>query len=98
MTTQVWLNNTEVDAMNFQHETISTSAGQQLRKIKFDFKVTSAEYHDIAVLLYEMDFHIKVPEKELEFEASISNYSTSITNLYKENQVADYYLELTEKG
>ena len=98
MTTKVWINDTEIDALNFQQETVNDSSDKQLRKIKFDFKVTSEEYHDIAVLLYEMDFRIKVPEEELDFEATISNYSTSITNLYKENQVADYYLELLEKA
>ncbi|RNF39100.1 DUF3219 family protein [Planococcus salinus] len=97
MTTKVWINDTEIEALNFQKEQVSGSSGQPLQKIKFDFKVTSEEYHDIAVLLYGMDFRIKVPEEELDFEASISNYSTSITNLYKEGQTADYYLELIEK-
>ena len=45
-----------------------------------------------------MDFRIRVPQKELDFPAAITNYSTSITNLYEENQVADYSLELTEKA
>jgi len=97
--TQVWIDDTEIDALNFKEETFTGSdSGQSRRKIAFDFKVTSAEYHDIAVLLYKMEFRIRVPEKKLDFFAAISNYSTSITNLYKENQVADYTLELTEKA
>lgn len=97
--TQVWIDDREITALNFQEETISTDSTEKPRKkVSFDFKVTSAEYHDVAVLLYKMDFHIRVPEKELDFFAAISNYSTSITNLYEENQVADYKLELTEKA
>ncbi len=97
--TLVWIDETEIDALNFQEESIPSGvAGKTKRKIAFDFKVTSADYHDIAVLLYQMEFRIRVPEKELDFFAAISNYSTSITNLYVENQVADYKLELTEKA
>ena len=97
--TTVWIDDTEIDAFNFQEELIADNvSGKTKQKIAFDFKVTSAEYHDIAVLLYKMEFRIRVPEKELDFFAAISNYSTSITNLYKENQVADYKLELTEKA
>ncbi|PSL40383.1 uncharacterized protein DUF3219 [Planomicrobium soli] len=97
--TLVWIDDTKIDALSFQEETITDDAsGKTKRKIAFDFKVTSAEYHDIAVLLYKMEFRIQVPEKELDFFAAISNYSTSITNLYEEDQVADYKLELTEKG
>lgn len=99
METTVWINDTEIHAFNFK-EKLSKQPGsqQQKRKISFDFKVTSEEYHDIAVLLYEMNFQIRVPAQELEFEASISNYSTSITDLYKPGQVADYYLELVEQA
>lgn len=63
-----------------------------------DFKVTSEAYHDIAVLLYDMDFRVVVPGEGAEFHASISNYYTDTTNLYDGNQVADYHLELTEKA
>ncbi|TWT02392.1 DUF3219 family protein [Planomicrobium sp. CPCC 101079] len=97
--TLVWIDDTKIDALNFRAETIPDAvSGKKKQKITFDFKVTSAEYHDIAVLLYKMEFRIRVPEKEMDFFAAISNYSTSITNLYKENQVADYKLELTEKA
>ncbi|MBD8015182.1 MULTISPECIES: DUF3219 family protein [Planococcus] len=98
METTVWINDTQINAYNFKEETVEdTSSQQQKRKISFDFKVTSEEYHDIAVLLYEMNFRIRVPEQKLEFDASIANYSTSITDLYKPGQVADYYLELIEQ-
>ncbi|WP_142827448.1 DUF3219 family protein [Planococcus soli] len=99
METTVWINDTEIHAFNFTKELSKQPNSQQRkRKISFDFKVTSEEYHDIAVLLYEMNFRIRVPAQKLEFEASISNYSTSITDLYKPGQVADYYLELVEQA
>jgi hypothetical protein len=97
MNTTVWIDDTQIAALNFQEETVMDS-GKAKKKIAFDFKVTSEEYHDIAVLLYKMEFRIRVPEKDLDFFAAISNYSTSITNLYEENQVADYKLELIEKA
>lgn len=99
METTVWINNTEIHALNFKEEwSKQPHPHKPKRKISFDFKVTSEEYHDIAVLLYEMNFKIRVPAQELEFDASISNYSTSITDLYKPGQVADYYLELVEQA
>lgn len=98
METTVWINDTQINAYNFKEEaTEEPNSHPPKRKISFDFKVTSEEYHDIAVLLYKMNFRIRVPEQELEFNASISNYSTSITDLYKPGQVADYYLELIEQ-
>ncbi|MBT2581433.1 DUF3219 family protein [Planococcus sp. ISL-109] len=66
------------------------------RHVVCDFKVTSDAYHDIAVLLYEMNFHVRIPHGNLAFDASISNYFTDTTNLYKGNEVADYHVELTE--
>ena len=98
MDVQIQLNNQIFDALNFSEESIMDLTGQQhRRKIIFDFKVTSESYHDVAVLLYEMEFHVRIPEKNLDFQASISNYSTSVTNLYLDGQVADYHLELIEK-
>lgn len=98
METIIWINDTEIHALNFKEQLIEgDTSNQKKRKISFDFKVTSEEYHDVAVLLYEMNFRIRIPAQELEFNASISNYSTSITDLYKPGQVADYYLELVEQ-
>lgn len=71
--------------------------GKERIKAGFDFKVKSEDYHDVTTLLYLNDFIIRIPEMELEFPATISNYSTSITNLYKENEVGDFRLELIEK-
>lgn len=96
--TTVWIDDTEIHASNFKEETNDQSCPhQQKRKVSFDFKVTSEEYHHIATLLYKMNFCIRIPTLEAKFNASISNYSTSITDLYKPNQIADYHLELVEK-
>lgn len=94
MTVNVYLNNRLFEAIQFTEESLKEPDRQ---KIMLDFKVTSEDYHDVAVLLYEMDFHVRVPEKNLDFQASITNYSTSVTNLYLGDEVADYHLELTEK-
>jgi hypothetical protein len=99
MTTQVYLNDTVIEAFHFAEERAAGTAAQKpLQKIIIDFKVTSEEYHDIAVLLYGMEFRVQVPGKQLDFQAAISNYSTDTTNLYNPGEVADYHLELTEKA
>lgn len=94
MTVNVYLNDRLIEAVQFTEETLK---GPDRQKIILDFKVTSEDYHDVAVLLYEMEFHVRVPERNLDFQAAITNYSTSVTNLYLGNEVADYHLELTEK-
>ncbi|MFD1864460.1 DUF3219 family protein [Planococcus chinensis] len=94
MPVHVYLNDRLIEAVHFSEE---QTAEPKRQKIVLDFKVTSEDYHDVAVLLYEMEFHVRVPEKNLDFQAAITNYSTSVTNLYLGNEVADYHLELTEK-
>jgi hypothetical protein len=94
MPVHVYLNDRLIEAFQFFEE---QGAEPRRRKILLDFKVTSEDYHDVAVLLYEMEFDVRVPEKNLDFRAVITNYSTSVTNLYLGNEIADYHLELTEK-
>lgn len=85
-----------LDDTTIQVEQYEEVKQNDLTKITIDFKVTSEMYHDIAVLLYRETFNVKVPERGLSFRGSISQYSTSITNLYKEDQVADYKVSLLE--
>lgn len=65
--------------------------------IYIEFLVTHEEYHDVTTLLYKNDFTVKVPDENIEFQARISNYSTSITNLYEEGSEGEFRLELIEK-
>ena len=67
-----------------------------LINISFHFKVTHEEYHEITTLLYKGTFDVQVPEKQMSFEGIIKNYATSITNLYEEGAVGDYFLSLIE--
>ncbi len=67
-----------------------------LHRLTVSFKVTSEEYHDIAVLLYQETFDIHVPEQGLNFRGRITNYSTSITNLYEKGNVGDYQVTFSE--
>lgn len=97
MAVHVYLNERMIEAYNFSEELVKEPSGRERQKIILDFKVTSEDYHDVAVLLYEMEFHVRVPQQELDFQAAITNYSTSVTNLYLGNEIADYHLELTEK-
>jgi len=77
MQRKVLINNFPIEAKNFQKE------ASERWKISFEFTVTHEDYHDVTTLLYENDFIVKVPAENLEFPATISNYSTSITNLYE---------------
>ncbi|WP_085993553.1 DUF3219 family protein [Oceanobacillus senegalensis] len=95
MNATVIINELSIDAENFQKEMINSNGSEKV-KIRFNFKVKSEDYHDVTTLLYNNKFLVQVPEEELKFKATIQNYSTSITNLYEENNVGDFQLELVE--
>lgn len=91
MVKEIKLNDTVIPIENYEERIVNG-----LHNIIIDFKVTSVDYHDIAVLLYEGTFNVAIPEKDLMFKGSIQQYSTSITNLYEEGQVGDYHVSLLE--
>lgn len=98
METIVWIDDKPISAAGFKDELVKASGSEDMvRKISFSFKVSSEEYHDVAVLLYQNDFQVRVPALDFEFRASIHNYATDRTDLYQAGQVADYYLELIQK-
>jgi hypothetical protein len=92
MVQQVMLDDKIINVTNYEEETLDTGK----RKISFDFKVTSGEYHDVTTLLYQLNFDVTVAERDLEFEGTIHQYYTSITDLYKEHQIGDFHLEIEE--
>ncbi|MFC0013686.1 MULTISPECIES: DUF3219 family protein [Allobacillus] len=78
-------------------EVIDPKIGIERKTLSIDFKVTSEDYHRVATFLYKNDFDVNVPSLNLRFQAYIQKYTTSVTNLYKENQIGDYSLTLIEK-
>lgn len=99
MISQIILDSTPLTIENFAHTTKSDQTSPDiLRHVSFDFDVTSEDYHDITKLLYKNEFTVTIPGKNITFDATISNYSTSITNLYEENQTGNFHLELTENS
>lgn len=99
MVSEILLNGVSIAITDFQEEkVIDKTTGKSLRIIRFNFKVTSKEYHRITTLLYETNFDVEIPEKNIEFPATIHSYSTSITNLYVENNVGDFKLALIEQS
>ncbi|MFS0749170.1 DUF3219 family protein [Oceanobacillus sp. 1P07AA] len=86
------LNNQELIARD-----VKLKEQNEKTELSFYFKVTSETYHDITVLLYENDFRVQVPEKNITFSATIKQYATSITNLYEEGKEGDFFLLLVEK-
>ncbi|UXV32425.1 YkvR family protein [Mammaliicoccus sciuri] len=91
MVENIYLDETKIPLTFFEDETVDG-----LYKVTIEFNVTSEAYHDIAVLLYRGRFDVEVPDKDKQFKGEIYNYSTSLTNLYKDNQVAVYHLVLKE--
>lgn len=89
---KIFINNYPIEVENFQQD------DSNHRKINVDFIVKHEDYHDITTLLYENDFVVNVPGENLEFAATITNYSTSVTNLYEEGSEGKFKLELTEKS
>lgn len=67
-----------------------------LLTISIVFYVNSEHYHDITTLLYSGTFDVVVPERNLSFRGMISNYSTSITNLYEKGNIGEYKLSLKQ--
>lgn len=91
MVNEIILNDTTINVTSYKEEIICG-----LQQISINFKVKSEEYHDISILLYEGTFNVVVPAKNIAFKATIQHYSTSITNLYQQDQVGDYTLCLLE--
>ncbi|MCJ7841619.1 YkvR family protein [Lederbergia sp. NSJ-179] len=91
MVSNIILNNTVISVYHYKE-----NRQDDFLNIVIDFKVTSENYHDIATLLYEGVFDVKVPEKGLTFRGAIQEYYTSMTNLYKKGEVGDYHVSLLE--
>lgn len=92
MVSKIILNDRVIQLSSYEEEKVNG-----VYKVSVIFDVTSKDYHNIATLLYNGTFDIKIPEKELMFRGTIYNYFTSITNLYEENQVGQYTLTLVEE-
>nr|WP_163971452.1 DUF3219 family protein [Oceanobacillus halotolerans] len=88
----VQLNDYELEVETVE---VKEKGGKHL--LTMTFPVTHHDYHDVTTLLYENDFHVKVPEEDISFSATIAAYSTSITNLYEKDAVGKFYLQLLEK-
>lgn len=82
---ELYLNDQLIQVDKFKEDTVN-----DLRKIWIEFRVTNEDYHDIATLLYEGTFDVRIPAKSLSFRGTIEEYSTSITNLYKKGNVGIY--------
>lgn len=91
MVQQLFLNDTLIQLRSYEEEKVNG-----MHRISVDFDVTSEDYHEITTLLYNGTFDVKIPERGLTFRGTISNYSTSITNLYVKGQIGQYKLTLLE--
>ncbi|WP_394184666.1 DUF3219 family protein [Metabacillus halosaccharovorans] len=92
MVTEVYLNDTPISITKYEEKSVNN-----LIQISVEFLVTSDDYLDITTLLYKNTFHVKIPERNITFHGIINNYSTSLTNLYRENQVSTFSLQIIEQ-
>jgi ribosome-associated translation inhibitor RaiA len=92
----IWLNDLEIEVESL-HDTKVEKNGDILIQVEVKFKVDNDTYHDITTELYKNDFLVKVPEKDLEFQAEIQNYYTSITNLYEKEAVGEFNVVLIQR-
>ena len=90
---EIILNNYRISVKEYEEK--QTKDGDL---ISVTFDVTSEDYHDVTTLLYEGTFHVKIPERNREFQGTIQEYSTSITNLYEKGNVGEFKLSLLEKN
>ncbi|WP_210366825.1 DUF3219 family protein [Bacillus sp. REN3] len=67
-----------------------------LHKVSIKFNVTSEEYYPITTLLYQDEMLVEIPETGLEFTGKITEYSTSVTNLYQEGQTGQFSVTFME--
>jgi len=95
MVSNVYLDEMPIKVLNYDEEYVEQS-GIKAKKMVFDFEVTSKDYHAITTMLYKMSFDVKIPDISWYGRATITNYSSSFTNLYEENQVGVFHLELLE--
>lgn len=91
MQQKVVMNDYPIDAWNVQLEQTNDYT------LQFDFLVKHEEYHEVTTLLYENDFIVNLPASNITFSATITNYATSITNLYEAGAEGKFHLQLTEK-
>lgn len=66
--------------------------------VYIEFDVASEDYHNLSEHLYKEEFLVRLPgNNNEEFKAKIVNYSTSIDNLYEEDNVGEYHITLKEE-
>ncbi|WP_017812049.1 DUF3219 family protein [Paenibacillus shenyangensis] len=90
----------EIQATQYEEKSFSnpeTSSNSERKWISFDFVITGRqEYHDVTTLLYHPTVEVQVPERQLQFQATVHNYFTSVPRLENENDTVDVHLELVE--
>ncbi|WP_078427280.1 DUF3219 family protein [Alkalihalobacterium alkalinitrilicum] len=97
MVNEVILDDLTLQVTNYKEEIVVNQTGEPLKKINIAFKVRGGEeYHDVTSHLYKKTFDVKVPQKGIQFRATIYNYSTSRTDFSNERCMADFQLSLLE--
>ncbi|ANF96831.1 DUF3219 family protein [Paenibacillus bovis] len=94
------LGDLEIQATQYEDKLFSPSGNSsepERKWISFDFVITGGqEYHDVTTLLYHPTVEVQVPDRQLQFQAAVHNYFTSVPRLEKDSDTVDVHLELIE--
>ncbi|MEW4369580.1 DUF3219 family protein [Paenibacillus kandeliae] len=96
--TLIQISDLQIEGLNYREDQLHDSDGGTGRTlIIFDFVITGQqEYHDITSALYESVVNVQVPGKQLEFQATVHSYFTSVPKLENEEDTVDVHLELLQ--
>ncbi|WP_458122494.1 DUF3219 family protein [Paenibacillus sp. Z6-24] len=96
----IQLGDLEIHGLHYEEKQFvdaSKPDSAELRLITFDFVITgSQEYHDVTILLYNPTVDVRVPDRQLQFQAAVHNYFTSVPKFEKDTDTVDVHLELIE--
>ncbi|CAD2071880.1 hypothetical protein GCM10007275_12810 [Jeotgalicoccus coquinae] len=85
-----------LDDLTLEVKELKRDEGEGTVYIEFD--VASEDYHNLSEHLYKEEFLVRLPgSNNEEFNAKIINYSTSLDNLYEEDNVGEYHITLKEE-
>lgn len=78
-------------------EEYTEAAVKEKKLITVRFMVHHEEYHAVTSMLYEPEFFLEVPEKDMAIKAAIYNYSTEVVDLYQPGSVGEFKVTFKEK-
>ncbi|WP_322922395.1 DUF3219 family protein [Paenibacillus campi] len=96
-TVNVLINGLSLTALQYSLTKLSADGKENQRLLSLDFVITGGQqYHDVTSTLYEPTVAVSVPEHNVQFQARVHNYFTSVPRLETATDTVDVHLELIE--